>query len=145
MANSDSGFLGRGSQPRRCGFVADEHLAAGLCELVDRPGLRRLPDGQCAHQPDDLGKSRNLLHRPGRGPARRRLHRPLPGRRPPRGERGHTAPLLGRLLAPGALLSATLYSRYGQGDPSWVDEAGLVIITALMLVTGLIWQLKAPT
>lgn len=52
---------------------------------------------------------------------------------------------MGSLLAPAALLIATLYYRFGQGDPSRIDEAGLVIITALMLVTGLIWQLKAPT
>ena len=52
---------------------------------------------------------------------------------------------LGSMLAPAALLIATLYHRFGEGQPSMIDELGLVAVTVLMLVTGLVWQLKAPT
>src|SRR4030095_16080204 len=52
---------------------------------------------------------------------------------------------LGSMLAPAALSIATLYYRFGEGQPSLVDELGLVLVTSLMLVTGLVWQLKAPT
>ncbi len=52
---------------------------------------------------------------------------------------------LGSLLAPAALSIATLYYRFGAGEPSTIDELGLVGVTLLMLVTGLAWQLKAPT
>jgi len=52
---------------------------------------------------------------------------------------------LGSILAPSALLVATLYHRFGEGDPSTIDELNLVLVTVLMVVTGYAWQLKAPT
>ncbi|MCI0360833.1 MAG: hypothetical protein L0211_20330 [Planctomycetaceae bacterium] len=52
---------------------------------------------------------------------------------------------LGSMLAPAALLIATLYYRFGEGEPSFIDELGLVLVTVLMVITGLVWQLKAPT
>jgi hypothetical protein len=53
--------------------------------------------------------------------------------------------LAGSLLAPAALLIATLYHRFAEGKPSAPDELGLVLVTVLMLVTGYSWHLKAPT
>jgi hypothetical protein len=52
---------------------------------------------------------------------------------------------LGSLLAPIALLIGTLYYRFYERHSSLPDEAGLVLVTVLMLVTGYSWQLKAPT
>jgi hypothetical protein len=52
---------------------------------------------------------------------------------------------LGSVLPPAALLIGTLYYRFYVGQPSLPDEAGLVLVTVLMLVTGYSWQLKAPT
>jgi len=52
---------------------------------------------------------------------------------------------LGSLLAPAALVIAALYYRFGERNPSTIDELVLVGITVLMLLTGLVWQLKAPT
>jgi hypothetical protein len=52
---------------------------------------------------------------------------------------------LGSILAPAALLIATLYHRFGEGTPSAPDEFGLVLVTVVMVVTGYAWQLKAPT
>jgi hypothetical protein len=52
---------------------------------------------------------------------------------------------LGSLLAPIALLIGTLYYRFYEHKISYSDEAGLVLVTVLMLVTGYSWQLKAPT
>jgi hypothetical protein len=52
---------------------------------------------------------------------------------------------MGSLLAPSALLIATLYHRFYERHASFPDEGGLVLITVLMLVTGYSWQLKAPT
>jgi hypothetical protein len=53
--------------------------------------------------------------------------------------------LAGSILAPAALSIATLYYRFGEGSPSMIDELGLVAVTVVMLLTGLVWQLKAPT
>jgi hypothetical protein len=52
---------------------------------------------------------------------------------------------LGSVLAPSALLIGTLYYRFYLRQSSLPDEAGLVLVTVLMLVTGYSWQLKTPT
>jgi hypothetical protein len=52
---------------------------------------------------------------------------------------------LGSVLAPAALLITTLYFRFYERHESFPDEAGLVLVTVLMLVTGFSLQLKAPT
>jgi hypothetical protein len=52
---------------------------------------------------------------------------------------------LGSVLAPSMLLIGTLYYRFYERTISYPDEAGLVLVTVLMLVTGFSWQLKAPT
>jgi hypothetical protein len=52
---------------------------------------------------------------------------------------------LGSIMAPAALLIGTLYYRFAGPEISFLDEAGLVAVTVIMLVTGYSWQLKAPT
>jgi hypothetical protein len=52
---------------------------------------------------------------------------------------------MGSILTPSALLIATLYYRFYEHNPSFPDEAGLVLVTVLMLVAGFGMQLKAPT
>lgn len=73
------------------------------------------------------------------------------------GERGTTEPTeydetdhvtlglwFGSMLPAGALFSAAMYHRFGEGRVFLPDELGLLVVSVLLLVTGYAWQLKSP-